>query len=200
MLQFYFFVCLFFCLFVCFSVARKIQVGVTPHVSFRDNFIELVVSLILKMFTCDLYLLHMSFTSCCLSLQRARPRLRQVAHLGKCRAHAMFVRSSTRLTCDARVGGLEKGEKRTPDTITARVFCRHSRVAILSSSSEKRTPDLTRPQSSSRRGQPTRDGSAKEDGNRESERKRLLPPSHHPFLPHSRAARVMKTTGDESDA
>ena len=25
-----------------------------------------------------------------------------------------------------------------------------------------------------------------------------LSPSHHPFLPHSRAARVVKTTGDES--
>ena len=25
-----------------------------------------------------------------------------------------------------------------------------------------------------------------------------LPPSHHSFLHHSRAARVMKTTGDES--
>ena len=27
---------------------------------------------------------------------------------------------------------------------------------------------------------------------------KLLCPSHHPYLPHSRAARVMKTTGDES--
>ena len=41
---------------------------------------------------------------------------------------AFFFFGGVRKHSNARVGGLEGGEKRTPDTITARVVCRQSRI------------------------------------------------------------------------
>ena len=89
------------------------------------------------------------------------------------------------------------------ETNAGDIRCEEKRTLVSMSPYPTPPNKLTRPQSSSRRGQPTnweREGGW-EGRKREKEISQsspLLLPSHHPFLPHSRAARVMKATGDES--